>query len=60
MDAAAHDLAHFLGDYARHRVDGLGDDGESGGKVWNRDAVAGAEQHDHSLPDDAPEAEEHG
>ncbi len=58
MDAAADHLAHLLRDDAGHRVHRLEDHAEPLGEIGNRDAIARAEQHDHRLADDAPEAEQ--
>ena len=60
MDAAAHHLAHLLGDDAGHGMHRLREHGQARREIRNGDAVAGAEQDDHRLANDAAEPEKNG
>ena len=60
VDAAERDLAEFLGNDARKRVGRLQKRADAAGKIRDFDAVAGDEQNDHGLTDDAAQAEQHG
>ena len=60
MNAAAHNLPHFLGDDAGHGVHRLKERAEALGEIRNRDPIPGAEQNHHRLADDAAESKQDG